>query len=607
MQAVGTTFTLDLVSALAVPLSFSSRRLGDHNDPVSIFTAIRQAADSIDVFAQAGVISLGRETDLVTYLEGGIHPVALHRGIFHPKVWLLEFARDAERSFRLVSSSRNLTADKSWDIVVRLDGKPAAAAGEPSDESALERRAAARARNEPIQRLIRALPDFCVNRMPEHRVQRIHDFAERFGEVEWERPDDTHDLAFHTFGLGDASIPQIRGTKALIISPFLSDDGLERLRTGISGETHLLSRERSLQLLNPEAFDPKLHTYLLDEAANLVDEEDAKAENLLTGLHAKAVIVNANHRARMLLGSANATGAGWGTNVEFMVEFEGRRDIYGVDATLEALGELKAEFEPTGGEVEDEREQAQHELDSVLRDLAIVPVTSRIVEGEPFTQLVWAGSRLTNVLEATASRGIGIRWHLLTVKGTDVAELGTSEAHAARFERLDLTDLTAFLVAVGTHPATGLTKSTIIPMRLLDDVEERKEAVIARHLADPQAFVRLLTLLLELSGMRFEATKTGGGMWGAFASDGQATSGLFEALVRALGRGSSGIEEAQRIIEFLRRERDVVCSGDAQSPDETVTSEPPTSEQSVLPEGFEPLWDAVWAAHLKLRGRETDD
>ena len=132
-RAVGTTFTLDLETALSVPLSFASHRISAADGNLGIFDAIRRASDRVDIFPQAGALSMGTRTDLVAFLEPIVHPGAVS-GLFHPKVWFLEYASGDERAYRFLCSSRNLTADRSWDAVVRLDG---AIAAEPSGDCLL--------------------------------------------------------------------------------------------------------------------------------------------------------------------------------------------------------------------------------------------------------------------------------------------------------------------------------------------------------------------------------------------------------------------------------------------------------------------------------------
>ena len=125
-QAVGSTFTVDLAAALAVPLSFAARDLGETPDPIGVMEAVRSSADRIDVFYQAGQAAVPQQaSDVLAFLEPVLHPVKAARPghLFHPKVWVLKYVdSDEQMMYRLVCSTRNLTNDRSWDAVVSLDG-----------------------------------------------------------------------------------------------------------------------------------------------------------------------------------------------------------------------------------------------------------------------------------------------------------------------------------------------------------------------------------------------------------------------------------------------------------------------------------------------------
>jgi hypothetical protein len=127
-RAVGTTFTLDLETALTVPLAFAGHSLTTTPDPVAVMEAIRSTADQVDVFCQAGAVAASRwPSDLVALLEPVIHAVRRPRPghLFHPKVWALAYGTgDAVERYRVLVLSRNLTADRSWDVLVHLDGTP---------------------------------------------------------------------------------------------------------------------------------------------------------------------------------------------------------------------------------------------------------------------------------------------------------------------------------------------------------------------------------------------------------------------------------------------------------------------------------------------------
>ena len=75
-RAVATTFTLDLETALTVPLAFAGFRLEEQPDPIEVMQSLRGMSERIDVFCQAGAIGAGRwPSDLLALLEDVVHPV----------------------------------------------------------------------------------------------------------------------------------------------------------------------------------------------------------------------------------------------------------------------------------------------------------------------------------------------------------------------------------------------------------------------------------------------------------------------------------------------------------------------------------------------------
>jgi hypothetical protein len=574
-HAVGTTFTLDLATALAVPLSFASHRLSAQDDTLGVLDAIRRAADHVDVFAQAGEISMGTRSDLVAFLEPMVHPLAPRRGLFHPKVWFLEYRSGERTAYRFLCASRNLTADRSWDVVVRLDGEPAGG-GEKRDAAAV---------NRPLVQLLRRLPSLAVHELDLDRRARIDELAERWRTVGWERPDPMRSIAFHVFGVPGSVTPGLHGKRALIVSPFLSDDGLRMLRAGVRTETHVLSRAESLDRLRPDSLDAKLSTYVLDEAATYSPEDAddnggiVRPAERLAGLHAKAVVVDRLDGAHVFLGSANATDAGWQRNVEVMVEFVGPIPKVGVHATLDALGELKEEYSTTGGSEPNAQEEAERKLEAFVRTLAAARFSARVLPADPYTLRVWADEFVTSALAGRAD-GVSVRWHLLTRPDLGSSIVSAPESEGVLLQGIPLADITPFIVLIARDGA-GNERRTIVLARLLDDVSTRRDAIIARQLTDRAAFVRLLTLLLELSGA-WTLTSTGSGVAGFFgtADASGIGTGLFEALVRAVGEGHHGLADARRIIDYLREH----------------------DEDAVLPDGFDELWGQVWSAHLELTG-----
>ncbi|HTL41731.1 MAG TPA: hypothetical protein VL294_09680 [Pseudolysinimonas sp.] len=571
-HAVGTTFTLDLATALAVPLSFASQRLST-DDTLGVLDAIRRAADRVDVFAQAGEISMGVHSDLVAFLEPMIHPVSQRRGLFHPKVWFLEYRAGDLTSYRFLCASRNLTSDHSWDVVVRLDGVPAAAGSKRDAETI----------NAPLVRLLREVPSWGVHPLSSERGSRILALADRWRTVAWELPSAVRGLGLHVFGTSVAAAPDLHGKRGLIISPFVSDDGIQQLRSAIRTETHLLSRAESLDRLRPGSLDSRLTTYVLDDAATYnIDEDEptgaVPSADRLSGLHAKGFVVDRQDGAHVFLGSANATAAGWGNNVEVMVELVGPIPAVGVQATLDALRGFTENYPTAGGVEADPREEAERQLEAFVRRLAATRFTVRVMAGDPHDLRVWGDEHVATVLDGHDE--VRVNWHLLTRPDLGSSTVGSSEPDGVVLSGIPLADITPFIVLTA-RDAAGNERRTIVVARLLDDVESRQDAVIARQLTDRRSFIRLLTLLLELSGV-WAANPASLGGTGFLGSDGGTGlgTGLFEALVRAVGDGHSGLADARRIIEYLREH----------------------DQQDVLPDGFDELWNQVWAAHLELSG-----
>jgi len=109
--------------------------------------------------------------------------------------------------------------------------------------------------------------------------------------------------------------------------------------------------------------------------------EGRGAEEMLAGLHAKLYLADAGWQARLWTGSANATEAAFGGNVEFLVELEGRKSQCGIDAVLRPV-EAKRPTEsflgllqvfcpgPLVPPIDAERQRLEHEADEIRRALA---------------------------------------------------------------------------------------------------------------------------------------------------------------------------------------------------------------------------------------------
>ena len=572
-RAVATTFTLDLATALMVPLAFAGFRFDDQLDPIEVMEALRGMGDRLDVFCQAGAINAGTwPSDLLALLENVIHEVRRPRPghIFHPKVWVLRFVdHSQEPSYRCLVLSRNLTADRSWDTLLWLDGWPQRRL---VDESA------------PLSRFVAALSELAVTPLPPNRYDALAELAEELRRVQWDLPDGVREARFHPIGL-----PRTRrfpveehfsGYRKLVISPFVRDGVLGRvLRPGAGQKAVLVSRGEELHSLSPDSLG-HLNVFELDPTASLSgdDVDGDRSHGFLNHLHAKVFVVERARRAHLFVGSANATDGGFGGNIEFLCELIGPVAKYGVDALVGEGAPFRAMLTPYVASERpdiDEASMAGRALQDLLMDIAEkvrfrTTVTRRADEWVP---RVTADRALPDIPECTcvtiASHNRPAETHLLNPAGPTDFEMPPRE----------LADVTPFLQLSAHRTVKGVVveRSTVVCSQLDGAPDDRFQEIMARQIDTPEKFLRLLALLIGFasgSGGDFAATGFGPGSWSAGAGN-----GVLELLARALSETPESIDHLEPIVERLRR----MPNGGA-----------------ILPPGWDDVWLPVLAARRSM-------
>ncbi len=188
-RAIGTTFSLDLLTLLTVPLAFTffgSAADSDNTvyDPLALLDGVRRYAERILIFCQAGQIIVPKNNQqLFHYLEDRVFQLVspyYEQAVFHPKVWLLRYAPIAKNyaiRYRLLVLSRNLTFDRSWDTALSLDG-------------VLSDRQYAYSRNHPLADFFAALPEMWVQKgsFPDREAKIVRQLQEEVRRVEISLP-----------------------------------------------------------------------------------------------------------------------------------------------------------------------------------------------------------------------------------------------------------------------------------------------------------------------------------------------------------------------------------------------------------------------------------
>lgn len=603
-RAVGTTFSLDLIALLTTPLAFAmfdwksddgvlaADPTRPKSDPLALLESLRRSSDRIHIFCQAGQIKIPPANQrLLTYLEQSVIEVAppaaraKPTAVFHPKVWAVRYTGPDEAvRYRLLCLTRNLTFDRSWDTVLLLDGR-------------LTERKNAFAANRPLADFVRGLPSLAVRteQLSAAARQDTDQIAQELRIVEWELPEGIDELRFWPLGMngkGGWPFPE-KLPQLLVISPFVTDEFLRRF--GTDGTRRLLvSRAETLLSLQPATLEGQWRCFTLDdgligETSETETPPEAETE-LLSGLHAKIYVADAGRNAHVWTGSANATTAAFAGNVEFLVELIGKKNLFGVDATIGENGDrqnlrpLLVEFHPAAASAEPAPDQAAAELllESTRRQLTTLPLAARIAGDE---------GALTTLLECfepfDVKEGVAVRCRPVTLPAADAQVVPSGDAIQVRFgphAPESVTSFMAFSVSAKVG-AADLTAQFVVNLPLRGAPADRKERLLRDLLRDSQTLLRFLVLLLaddpEQLFVELRQTAT------AAEANGPAQSAaalpLLEHLLRTLQRAPERLDQVQRLIDDLRK----------------------TPEgRSLVPPEFEAIWEPI--RRVRRAGRTAD-
>ena len=496
--AVGTTFTLDLLALLSVPLSFTFRDPEDGegqlaSDPLALLESARRHASRIVLFCHGGQTSVPRpgqpalaflEQSVVTALPPSRNGA---QGVFHPKIWALRYqAEGMPTRYRLVCQSRNLTFDRSWDASLALDGE-------------LAERQRGFSLNGPLAEFVRALPGLACQPISNDQQAIVDQVADELRRVDWTSPDGLKLRRFLPFGVRRQNpvFTDLQHRAILMISPFLGDDLLQSVAEPRPHAT-LVSRREELLKTTAETIGKFDRVYVFRGGLDL-EPEDADTDLApLAGLHAKIYVIDDGWDARVIVGSANATKAALGNppqNVEFMVELVGRKSVFGIEKLLDPDGDgdegaflsLIEPFDKSqAGTVEEDA--GERALESLLDAAATVLVKANLSGSvEPSED-----GRYTLKLELDEPQGypVGVS-NVWCWPATLAAERKLELSEQVVFEGLSLAQLSGFLaieVEASVHGKSDI-KRFLRPIELSGLPDDRLQRLLASMLGDHSRLV----------------------------------------------------------------------------------------------------------------------
>lgn len=587
-RAVVTTYSLDLVTLLTAPLAFTMLHWEGEDgqvaaDPLALLTAIRQYAEKITVFCQAGRIAVPRNQHrLFSYLESSVVQVAPNdrRGVFHPKVWVLRYAQPGGVvCYRLLCLSRNLTGDRSWDVALRLDGELKEQGTVPE--------------NEVLAGFLERLTGPDAKGITEGQSETVRGMAAELRRVAFEKPEGVDSYRFWTPGVqGAESWPfGEEGGRLVVVSPFLTKGFLDRVTEGRRAVALVSRAEEMAKLgkLGTGMFETRyaLSATAEGEPPEEEAEEDAGVDTL-AGLHAKLYLLDTGESATVWVGSANATTAAFRDNVEFLAELKGPSRKIGIKAFLaegekEAPGFLKllSVYEPPE-EGEGEGDTAAEALaDEVRRGLVSADLVARVVEeGGGYGVVIAARGPLPKV-----TRDAQVQVWSIMVKKSSAVGVRFDQNEIARLPAGTLQSLTTFFAFEVRAAVEGqaFTCCFVLNLPLEGAPAGRRAALLQQMLANREQVLRLLLMLLGVDGsldVEHMTTLLRQSEGGENGSTEPFEVPLLESLLKALDRDQEKLDQVASVV----RELSVTEDG-----------------RALLPEGFQAVWEVVWQAREALR------
>jgi hypothetical protein len=605
-QVIATTYTLDLVALLTLPLSFTLLSGDGINeagrvDPVALLEALRRHAGRISVFCQAGCIAAPRRGQLLFgYLEESVIETKARRngGVFHPKVAIIRYcadprdpaaARGDERpdpnvvKYRVLCGTRNLTFDRSWDTMLALDG-----------DLVRDRPQVIRS-NRPLSAFVRALLELACRPVDARRAKDIAQIAEELLRVRFQVPpgfsEYADDLVFWPIGVDAKDVWPFEGRtdRLLVMSPFVDRTFLDWVKEQ-SNVCALISRPDELDCLPAAAFEDIESCYVLSDAAesDLREDEAAQPQTAsgptensegeiavepsaaaLRGLHAKFYVADCGWDARLWTGSANATEAAFSANVEFLVELRGKRADIGIDSLLHQDAQkgqqdkrvrmsdmLVAYRRP---EVERKPDEAEKRLERTIDQVRRQLVEARLIAycqadsgGRTFGVRVESGEAAAAPLPA----GVECAMRPVSFAPDTAVRFTRISGQIASFKSLAFESLTAFFAVTVTASEKNrrLAQEFVLKLPLDGAPADRDARLLLAMLSNRERLLRYLLMLLEGADLDLRGDGEGkGGRWGDWNSLGSFGIPLLEPLLRTLAEDPSRLDHIERLVQDLEK------------------------------------------------------
>ena len=545
--AIGTTYSLDLDSLVGASISLGLSEETDtvlRNNPIFLLEALRATGDKIALFCQKGNIHLpSNPTKLYILLEEMVFQVNTPKKYdianypsFHPKFWLIRFTNEnGEVRYRIIVLSRNLTFDRSWDIVFSMEGK------KKNEKTA---------KNKNLSLFLDYLKEFTTDSSKKDKINQIMEELE-YIEFDLEKGP-FEDFDFIPIGVGEEvsikDYPLFNKPldNLIVMSPFLSKEVIRDFNERITwnknmDRVYMFTRAESLSKLSPEDCD-QFKIYVLkdeivdgesiisgediteflsevdnfediaeygrvqeiaeydmlqDESENIPINQESPDANQKQDIHAKIYLIRCGETVEIYLGSLNSSHNALNGNVEFMMRLKTNYRKYNMNKFLNDLfcgeeGGPESPFQLVDMNKINESPETEKgdDLDSIIKEIVRLNLKSEISFDGEFYKIDLTADDFDNfenkLLENNSKFNISFK-PLLSEKEEEFKE-------KIIFEKLNLIQLSEFFVITVENDEESISRVVKIETDGIPD--DREKDLISSIVNDKTAFIRYVAFLL---------------------------------------------------------------------------------------------------------------
>lgn len=580
IQAVGTTYSLDLETLLGIPLALGlEQSIGGafSENGLHLLEALRRIASKMTVFCQSGKIAVPQEKrEIFSLMENSIYQV-LPKGdySFHPKVWFIKYGSTnniGDVFYKVIVLSRNLTFGRSWDVAVSLDGK--------LSEKEYEE-------NKPASDFLFYLAGFTGD---SERRKLIRNLAKElmFVDFNWSL-NGFNDMSFHPLGIPGYFTDQsglFDGTyhNLAVVSPFLSKTSIENLHKLklMNGELMLVSRKNELYKLGRELSNKINCWHMKDcviDGESMLDDSEAACKQ---DIHAKVYLKTKNSTSELWIGSANCSHKAFSGNVEFMVKFKTYTSKYNINnlkSDLFGEDEKSNPFESLNynESINKEEENPFEKMaDKYIKELCRIKGDAKVSKNEDNQELFSISLDFQKLPQVQSNARVEI-YPLLSP-----SKVKTIEGHII-FEGMKLTQLGMFY-GIKYSVEDELIKEAVIKINTIDIPEDRDSQIFKRIIKDKNGFMQYIAFLLgdDYLLTLLEEGKNGGKGYFKFSGYSYEKPILYEKMLKAASRYPERLGEIKKLMDFLARH-----------------------DEEIVPEDFKKLYEVFNKTSQRVRRRKS--